>query len=106
MNGAPAALFLNRAEHSRPGRFLRVGLRGKGANTAGLGARVSVVTGSVRQVRTVRTGSSYLSQSERTLTFGLGAATAVHTLEVRWPSGAVTTQRPERIDTTLPIQDP
>ena len=36
----------------------------------------------------VRAGSSYLSQSERTVTFGLGAAAAADSLAVRWPSGA------------------
>jgi hypothetical protein len=35
----------------------------------------------------VRTGSGYLAQSEKVLTFGLGAASQVDTLLVRWPSG-------------------
>jgi hypothetical protein len=37
----------------------------------------------------VRSGSSYLSQSELTLTFGLGNATKADAIEVQWPSGQV-----------------
>jgi hypothetical protein len=37
----------------------------------------------------VKTGSSYLSQSERSLTFGLGPATKVGGIEVTWPTGKV-----------------
>ena len=50
-----------------------------------------VTSASGRQWRTVRSGSSYASQSELPLTFGLGADPVVETLEVTWPSGV--TQR-------------
>ena len=39
----------------------------------------------------VKSGSSYLSQSELPLTFGLGAADAVRAIEVTWPNGRVET---------------
>jgi hypothetical protein len=45
------------------------------------------VASSGRQERRVHGGGSYLSQSERTVTFGLGAAARVDTLRVEWPSG-------------------
>ena len=44
-------------------------------------------TGQVWQSRMVRTGSSYLSQSELPITFGIGSAEAIAELTVDWPSG-------------------
>ena len=46
-----------------------------------------VTTGGDTSWQTVKTGSSYLSQSELTLTFGLGAAATTSTVRVSWPSG-------------------
>ena len=85
-NGGRAYLF-----HSEGGthRSLRVKLRGTRSNREGIGAVVRVTSGSDKQWQTVHSGSSYLSQSELTLTFGLGSASQVDTLEVQWPSGSV-----------------
>jgi enediyne biosynthesis protein E4 len=87
-NGGPAALFDNRT----PGRghWLRVALAGEGGNRQGIGARVEVEAGGATQRWLVRTGGSYLSQSQVEPTFGLGAAARVERLTVRWPSGRVT----------------
>jgi len=52
---------------------------------------VEVVAGALRQIDQVRSGGSYLSQSDLRLHFGLGAATRVDRLTVRWPSGVVDT---------------
>jgi hypothetical protein len=88
-NGGPVHLWRNeaRSEGYGPG-FLRVRLSGAPSNRQGIGAQVEAVVGGVRQIRRVRTGSSYLSQSERVVTIGLGAAAVVDTLWVKWPSGA------------------
>jgi hypothetical protein len=88
-NGGPAALFENRAP--RRGHWLRVGLEGEGGNRDGVGARVEVTAGGATQRWLVRTGGSYLSQSQVEPTFGLGAAERVETLTIHWPSGRVTT---------------
>jgi enediyne biosynthesis protein E4 len=69
------------------GAWLRVATDGVGANRDGIGAVVSVTVAGVTQRQTVRAGHSYLSQSEHTLTFGLGDADSVDAIEVRWPSG-------------------
>jgi hypothetical protein len=101
-NGGPAALLRNdlaRGAH----HHLRVRLHGKGKNTGALGAVVRLTAGGVTQTRMARTGSSYLSQSERTLTFGLGAATAVERLTVRWPSGEERSVPVPGVDRTLEI---
>ncbi len=73
--------------------YLQVRLRGKGMNTAALGALVTLKAGGLRQTRMARSGSSYLSESEPVLTFGLGTCRTVDELTVRWPLG-----RREKID--------
>lgn len=73
----------------RPGKngALRVRVRQPGnANRDALGARVRATIGATTQSRVVRTGGSYLSQSDVTQTFGLGASKDAH-VEVIWPDG-------------------
>ena len=84
-NGGPAAIYRNDSPLSS--RALRLQLRGVTSNRDGIGARVRVAAGRDRFSRTVKTGSSYLSQSELPLTFGLGAATKADRVVVEWPSG-------------------
>ncbi|HCK10391.1 MAG TPA: CRTAC1 family protein [Candidatus Latescibacteria bacterium] len=66
---------------------IRVELVGQAPNTGGIGATVRVHFDDRSVVRTVRTGSSYLSQNETTLTFGLGSITQADSVEVTWGSG-------------------
>ncbi len=73
--------------------YLMVRLLGDGGNTDAIGARVSVSVGGAVQMREVRAGTSYLSQDDLRLHFGLGAATEADYLVVRWPDGVE-----ERID--------
>lgn len=88
-NGGPVHLWRNEVIPRRQGdvHVLRVHLEGAPLNRDALGARLVAVAGGRRQEWFVRTGSSYLSQSEKTATFGLGAATRVDTLRVYWPGG-------------------
>lgn len=83
-NGGDVQLWRNESQH---GHFLQVRLQGLPPNRAALGAQVSVTAGGRTQVTQVLSGRSYLSDSERRLTFGLGAATHVNRLTIRWPSG-------------------
>ena len=86
-NGGPAYLFHNvGASGNNTIRIRTVGTR---SNRDGIGAVVSVHTPGelgVRSEQTVHSGSSYCSQSELTLTFGLGKA-SVADIEIEWPSG-------------------
>jgi hypothetical protein len=59
------------------------------SNRDGIGARVKVVAGDLTQVDEVRSGDSYLSQSDLRLHFGLAKRTKIDLIEVRWPSGIV-----------------
>lgn len=85
-NGGPALLFRNEGATNHS---LRVRLRGVKSNRSGLGAVVTVTAGGEKQWQMLRSGSSYLSQSEQVLTFGLGGRDVAETVEVRWPSGTV-----------------
>jgi hypothetical protein len=75
----------NRSGH----HWLNVKLKGTRSNRSAIGARITVTTGEHRQIREVLSGSSYISQSDLRQHFGLGAASMVDQIEVRWPSGQV-----------------
>ena len=86
-NGGPAVLFRNDQLAGR--RSIRVRLIGTKSNRDAIGARVRIFYEGTSQTRMVRTGSSYLSQSELPVTFGIGGRDRVDRLVVNWPSGRV-----------------
>ncbi len=67
---------------------LRIKLIGNPPNTDAIGAEVRVTAGGTTQMQMVRTGSSYLSQSELALTFGLGDHEEIESLHITWPDGS------------------
>lgn len=82
-NGGAAQLFRN--DSAPRGGAVRLRLRGTRANRDAVGTRVTGVVNGQKVSRTVRTGSSYLSQSELVLSVGLGAAGALDEVVVEWP---------------------
>lgn len=88
LNG-PARLFRNDGGNRR--NWLRVRTIGSQSNRSGIGATVRVTSASGTQSQQVHSGSSYASQSELTLTFGLGIDTTVSRIVVEWPSGRTQT---------------
>jgi hypothetical protein len=88
VNNGPARLLRN--ESDATAHVLKVRTVGTASNRDGVGAQVQVtVAGGPKLWQIVKTGSSYLSQSELPLTFGLGGAAAVDEVRVTWPSGRV-----------------
>jgi len=86
---------------------LTLQLIGTRSNRDGLGARVrTTVDDTASQFFTVTTGGSYQSASDRRLTVGLGDATVVRSLEVRWPSGTVQQLRDVKANQTLIVREP
>jgi hypothetical protein len=85
-NGGPAVLFRN--DGGNKNHWLTVRLAGSKSNRSGLGAVVRVESPSGKQWQTVHSGSSYCSQSNLALTFGLGRDSSVTSVAVEWPSGA------------------
>jgi len=84
-NNGPAVLFRN--EQLAGNRSVRFELEGTQSNRDAIGASVQVFAGDLHQSRMVHGGSSYLSQSERPLTFGLAKRDKVDRLLIQWPSG-------------------
>jgi enediyne biosynthesis protein E4 len=84
-NHGPALIYRNDVTNSN--RALRIRLVGTKSNRDAIGALVRVSTPEGTQSRMVKTGSSYLSQSELTLTFGLGHRTRADRIVIEWPSG-------------------
>ena len=83
-NHGPAYLFRN--DGGNRNHWLSVRLVGTKSNRDGIGAVVRIESASGKQWNTVRSGSSYCSQSDLALTFGLGKDTGA-TIQVEWPSG-------------------
>jgi len=84
-NNGPAVLFRN--DQAAGNRSVRLRLIGTQSNRDAIGATVRIYHGGTSQSRVVRSGSSYLSQSELSLTFGLGGASKADRVVVEWPSG-------------------
>ena len=87
-NGAGAPASATTAPSAN--NVLRVQTIGTTSNRDGIGARVELaLAGGAKPWQMVKTGSSYCSQSELPLTFGLGAAGEVAGIRVTWPGGRI-----------------
>jgi hypothetical protein len=84
-NSGPAYLYRN--DQLAGNRSLRLHLVGTKSNRDAIGARVRLFSNGQVQSRVVRSGSSYLSQSELPITFGLGKQDEVEKIVIDWPSG-------------------
>jgi hypothetical protein len=84
-NEAPSLLKLTRQP---PGNWVILKLEGVRSNRSAIGARVSVTAGGLTQMDEVRSGGSYMSQSDLRLHFGLAQARKIDRVEIEWPSGA------------------
>jgi hypothetical protein len=85
-NQGPALLYRNDVLNGNHSVRLRV--MGTRSNRDGIGTVVRVYTPDGAQMRTVKSGSSYLSQSELPVTFGFGARDSATRVVIEWPSGA------------------
>ena len=87
---APSVRFL-RNEMTAGNHFLAVRLRGTKSNRDAIGARFELYTqaNGQPQIKTLRAGEGFLSQSSKWTVFGLGSTQTIDRLVVRWPSGSV-----------------
>jgi hypothetical protein len=108
-NNGPAYLLRNDGAGPKgapANAWLRVRTLGSVSNRDGIGAAVTLTLEDGRKLRRdVRSGSSYCSQSELPLTFGLGAGRVVPRLEVRWPSGRVDTLKDVAARRSLTVRE-
>jgi hypothetical protein len=82
---APASLLVNEMKNSN--HWVAFRTMGTKSNRDGLGAKITVRIGKRTLVDEVRSGSSYNSNNDMRVHFGLGDATRIDSVEVRWPSG-------------------
>jgi hypothetical protein len=100
-----ASPVLLRNEVPSPGHWLRIKTIGHKSNRDGYGARVEVTVEGTTQYAEVRAGSSFESSNDPRLHFGLGAATRIDSIVVRWPSGQVDRIGPKHADQELVIEE-
>jgi hypothetical protein len=102
LNSAPLVLRNDGTQN----HWLGIKLTGAKSNRDGIGAQVIVTdTSGRRQIFNVSTAASYLSANDPRVIAGLGAATGVSTVEIRWPSGRVQTLSKPLIDRYLIVNE-
>jgi hypothetical protein len=90
-NNGLAALFRN--DQLAGNRSIRFRLVGTTSNRDAIGASVRVFHGGASQSRLVKSGSSYLSQSELPVTFGVGRRDRIDRVVITWPNGTIEEHR-------------
>jgi tetratricopeptide (TPR) repeat protein len=95
--------FLLRNEGGNRNHFLRLDLTALNDNKAGLGSKVEIRSGAMRQRLDVNGHPGYLSQGDPGLIIGLGKQTAVDSLNILWPSGVLQAELDPKVDTPLRI---
>jgi hypothetical protein len=88
LEGGPMILHTEGGEQNH---WVSLSLRGIKSNRLALNARVRITAGDLVQTDEVRSGGSYISQSDLRLHFGLGKYDHIDLIEVFWPSGAMET---------------
>ena len=102
MNAAPSLLVNSVRSANHWIAFKTLGTR---SNRDGIGAKITVVVGRKKMVDEVRSGSSYESQNDIRVHFGLGSAAKVDSVEVRWPSGLVERYNNPPLDTINTVKE-
>jgi hypothetical protein len=102
MNAAPS-LLVNQLRP--PNHWVGIHTVGTKSNRDGIGARISVKTATRTQVDEVRSGSSYDSNNDMRVQFGLGSATKIEWVEIRWLSGLVERFTNLAVDTIHTIKE-
>jgi len=101
--GEPPVLLRNDGGNRKA--WLGIKLIGTKSNRDGVGAKVTVKAGRLNRTKHVTGGTSYCSASDPRLFFGLGSNQKVETIEVKWPSGQVTTMKDPGINRYVTIKE-
>jgi hypothetical protein len=100
----PPTLLKN--AHKPAGHWAILKLEGVKSNRSAIGAQVRVTVEGHTQLEEVRSGGSYLSQNDLRLHFGLGSATKMERVEIRWPSGIRQVERDLDADRVITLREP
>ncbi|HTG62915.1 MAG TPA: CRTAC1 family protein [Terriglobia bacterium] len=106
VNGYPQLLRCD-SIGPQPGgnHWLKIRAIGTKSNRSGIGARITCITNTHRQIDEVRSGGGYASQNDLRVHFGLGQATKADRIEIRWPSGQVDTLENVASDQVVYVQE-
>ncbi|MFP5264567.1 MAG: CRTAC1 family protein [Blastocatellia bacterium] len=103
-NNGPARLIRN--DGGNQNNLLRIKAVGAASNRDGVGARITLkMSDQIKLWNVVKTGSSYCSQSELPVTFGLGKAERVQAVEIAWPSGHTDTLADVTSNQSIVVQE-
>jgi hypothetical protein len=97
---------LLRNEGGNRANWVMVRLIGTTGNRDAIGARVRLTAGGRTQTRLRVSSSGYLSQSDPRLHFGLGGATRIDRIEIRWPGGTLQTIENQRPNQVITVTEP
>jgi hypothetical protein len=95
LNDRPTLL---RNDTATTNHWVTIGLAGTKSNRDGIGARIRIQAGGRTQTIETHSGGSYLSHNDTRAHAGLGAATRIDSVEIRWPSGIVDTAKGLAVD--------
>lgn len=90
---------------STTGNWLKVALQGNDSEMHGLGSRVEIVIGKIKMIREIDGGSSHLSQNSTIAHFGLGSATSVDSVIVKWIGGKEQVLTNQKVNTLLTVAE-
>lgn len=102
-SNGPAHLFRN--DGGNRNNWLKIKLIGKKSNRNGIGAKIRITSAIGSQTKTVKSGSSYCSQSELSAFFGLKNDTSIDEIKVNWQSGTVTTLKDSKVNQLILITE-
>lgn len=86
-----ASPMILKNEGDKSNNWVTLELAAKTGNPLAIGAKIKITTGKVVQIEEIRSGGSYLSQNDLRVHFGLGKATKIDEIEIRWNSGKIET---------------
>lgn len=93
-----ASPMILKNEGDKTNHWVTLELGAKEGNPLAIGARIKLTTGNIVQTEEIRSGGSYLSQSDLRVHFGLGKATKIDSIEIRWNSGKIETIKDVEVD--------
>jgi hypothetical protein len=102
LDGTPVVL---RNDGGSANNWIRIKTVGSKKNRDAIGAQVKITAGDLKQIQEVRSGTTYISQNDIRLHFGLGKKDRVDSIEIRWPAGKVEVIRDVPVNQSLVIEE-
>lgn len=102
LDGAPQLLRNDGGNANNSVLIKTIGVK---SNRDGIGARIKIVSGDLTQIDEVRSGDSYISQSDLRLHFGLERRKKIDLVEIRWPSGLIEAIKDASVNKILTIKE-